>query len=165
MSTFLLVAGLTFLFVFGAALGMRLSPRQAQIARLRAAAVAKGLRVRVAPAAATGRVSPNEVVYVLPWRLEQLEQAGELRFRAAIEAAGDWHAQAPPGIAQARLLEILASLPPGVTELTAVADGLAVRWDEKGKEPEVGRLAAALVALREVCLEGCDRASATRTRT
>lgn len=165
MNTFLLVAGLTFLFVFGAALGMRPSPRQVQIARLRAAAVAKGLRVRVAPAAATGRVSPNKVVYVLPWRLEQLEQAGELRFQAVFESVGGWRAPAPPGMTQARLLEILDSFPPGVTELTAVADGLAAHWDEKGREQEVERLAAALLALREACLGGCDRTPATPTRT
>ena len=165
MSTFLLVAGLSFLFVFGAALGMRPSPRQAQIARLRATAVGKGVRVRVAPAAMIGRVSPNQVVYVLPWRLEQLELGGELRFQAVIEPAGDWRAQAPPGMAQARLLELLTSLPPGVTELTAVADGLAAHWDEKGREQEVERLAAALLALREACLGGRDGVLVTRTRT
>ena len=62
MSTFVLVAGLTFLFVFGAALGMRPSPRQAQLARLRAAATARGLRVRLPPATPGGQISHNLVV-------------------------------------------------------------------------------------------------------
>ena len=165
MSTSVLVAGLTFLFVFGAALGMRPSPRQAQLARLRAAATARGLRVRVAPATPGGQISPNLVVYVLSWRLEQLEQARELRFQAVLEPSGGWRAQAPPGLEQEQLIGILGDLPAGVTELTAVADGLAARWDERGAEHEVERLAAALVTLREACLGGGNRSSPAQGRT
>ena len=58
-----------------------------------------------------------------------------------------------------------ALLPAGVTELTAVADGLAARWDERGAEHEVERLAAALVTLREACLGGGNRSSPAQGRT
>ena len=47
MTPFLIVLGVAALFVLGPVLAMRPSPRQAQLARLRARAVAAGLRVRV----------------------------------------------------------------------------------------------------------------------
>lgn len=121
--------------------------------------------MRVAPAPLAGHISSNQVVYVLPWRLEQLEQARELRFQAVIESSGGWRVQAPPGLEQEHLIEILGDLPAGVTELTALADGLAARWDERGTEHEVERLAAALVTLREECLGGGSRASPAQART
>jgi hypothetical protein len=165
VGTFALVIGLSFLFVFGAALGMRPSPHQARIARLRAAASGAGLRVRLAPPQDGGRISPDKVVYVLPWHLEQLEQVRDLHFRARRQPDGGWCAETLPGVSELRLHEILNCFPAGVTEFLADAGGLAMRWDERGSERDIEGLAQNLGALREACPGGRLQVTPTQSRT
>lgn len=144
MPAFLLVTGLVLAFVLGAALAMRPSPRQRQLARLRACAIGEGLRIRLRP-------GEPVVDYMLPWRTVDVALAAALRVDADRDARDGWllvSQGAPCTVALERALELF---PASVQHVTAHAEGLAARWEERGAEEDVLALARALRALREAC--------------
>jgi hypothetical protein len=158
MTPFLIVIGLAALFVLGPVLAMRPSPRQAQLARLRARAVAAGLRVRVEGA----RNREPLVEYVLPWRLDDLQQVRGLRLQLRRGDDGSWEDaefQAAPGGA---LRDACEAVPAGVSGLRSVGEGLAAQWNEKGRDEDVDRIRDALLALREAVIARAAPGGAAR---
>jgi hypothetical protein len=148
---FLLFAVLTALFVLGPMLAMRPSARQGQLARLRAHAQRVGLRVRFRPGNQGG---VSSMVYVLPWRMDELARARaiSLRYLRTKDAAWESMLASPPG--SPSLDAALACLPPGVSEFSTVEEGIAVVWPERGTTDDVDALLEALEALRLACLGG-----------
>lgn len=144
MGTFLLVAGIVLVFLAGSVMAMRPSPRQRQQARLRQRARSAGLRLHLQPGTAL-------VDYVLPWRMQELDVVRELGFRAARSGGEGWRVELRRGPSENALAAILEELPAGVGLVTLDAQGLAARWDERGGEGEVDRIAAVLGKLREAC--------------
>lgn len=148
MNTFVLALGLALLFVLGGVVAMRPSPRQTQLARLRACAASHGMRVRIAAAAANS-TTRSQVLYLLPWRLEDLEYARELRWQARRDDAGAWQIVDQSTALTAPCTVALAQLAVGIDQVLFADEGLAARWDERGQEADVERLAQVLAALRE----------------
>jgi hypothetical protein len=144
VKTFLFVITLALLFVLGPVLAMRPSPRQAQLARLRAHALTKGLRVRV-----TGSGAGASADYVLPWRIGELQDVRGLRLEARCDEAGAWECRACDALSESALRAALAVLPAGATGLRSTDEGLAAQWDEKGREDGVERICGVLSELRE----------------
>jgi len=158
MKAFLLVIALAALFVLGPVLAMRPSPRQAQLARLRARAVAAGLRVRVDG----GRSRDGVVDYVLPWRLDDLQQVRGLRLALRRDDDGSWQdaeLQAAPAEA---LRDLCDALPAGVSGLRSVDEGLAAQWNEKGRDEDVERIRDALLGLRAAVITPAAEGGAAR---
>ncbi len=146
---FLPVVILAMLFVLGPLLAMRPSPRQAQLARLRASATANGLRVRIdAVGSRTGYAD-----YVLPWRLDDdgAQRAPGLAFER--EVGGMWRPASGGGASALVVGRLPQDLPAGVVTLRASAEGLVARWNEKGREADVERIAMALRALGSTLAE------------
>ena len=148
MKPFLLVIGLALLFVLGPVLAMRPSPRQAQLARLRARAVAAGLRVRVE----AGRNGERVVDYVLPWRLDDLHRARGLRLVLRRGDDGCWEDAQLQAAPAGTLRDACAAVPAGVSGLRSVEEGLAAQWNEKGRDDDVDRIRDALLGLREAVI-------------
>ena len=145
MKSFLPILILTLAVVIAPVLAMRPSPRQAQLARLRASATRQGLQVRVDIAATRA----GHADYVLPWRIDERPAVRTRRFSFEREGDAGWH---PGGTERgaAGLMKLLPrDLPGGVQALRSSADGLVVRWNERGSEADVTRIAQALRALRE----------------
>lgn len=134
------------LVVLGPLLAMRQSPRQKQLERLRAAALAGGLRVSIEP----GLQPPGSVIYLLPWRLE--DRARGLQLRAAFDDATGWRVEAGARDAghAAALLAALAGLPAGVRRLDARQDGIALHWRERGAVEGIAAMALALARVRDL---------------
>lgn len=147
---FLPVVIVAVLFVLGPVLAMRPSPRQAQLARLRASATANGLRVRIDAVGTRAGYAD----YVLPWSIEDhhtAQRASGLAFER--EEGGAWRA-APAGAAAGPMPgQAPQDLPAGVVTLRASAEGLVARWNEKGREADVARIATALRALGSTLAE------------
>ena len=158
MTPFLIVAGVAALFVLGPVLAMRPSPRQAQLARLRARAVAAGLRVRVE----TGRSRESVVDYVLPWRLDDLPQVRGLQLLLRRGTDGSWEDAQFLAAPAAVLGEVCATVPAGVTGLRSVGEGLAAQWNEKGRDDDVERIRDALLGLREAVIARVAQEEAAR---
>jgi hypothetical protein len=158
MKAFLLVAALAMLFVLGPVLAMRPSPRQGQLARLRARAVAAGLRVRVEGGRNPGRVAD----YVLPWRLDDLQQVRGLRLVLRRGDDGAWEdaesLAAPAGI----LREVCEAVPAGVSALRSIDEGLAAQWNEKGRDEDVERIRDALRGLGEAVIAVSEEGGTAR---
>ena len=154
MKTFLFVIALAALFVLWPVLAMRPSPRQAQLARLRARAVGAGLRVRVSGSGARG----GDTDYVLPWRIEELPEVHGVRLGAHRDPSGAWVCDACDALSEASLGAALGALPAGVATLRCADEGLAVQWNEKGRDEDVDRVAGVLLELRGALL------AARRTR-
>lgn len=144
MPAFLLVTGLVLAFVLGSALAMRPSPRQRQLARLRACAVGEGLRIQLRP-------GEPVVDYMLPWRTVDVALAAALRVDADRDERDGWRLVSQGAPSTAALEQALALFPEVVQRVTAHAEGLAARWEERGAEEDVLVLARALRALREAC--------------
>ncbi|MCG3169722.1 MAG: hypothetical protein CALGDGBN_01245 [Pseudomonadales bacterium] len=150
VEVFLSVLVVAVLFVLGPMLAMRPSPRQAQLARLRASATANGLRVRIDAVGTRAGYAD----YVLPWSIEDhhtAQRASGLAFER--EEGGAWRA-APAGAAAGPMPgQVPQDLPAGVVTLRASAEGLVARWNEKGREADVARIATALRALGSTLAE------------
>lgn len=158
MTPFLIVIGVAALFVLGPVLAMRPSPRQAQLARLRARAVAAGLRVRVE----AGRRGEPVADYVLPWRLDDLPQVRGLQLLLRRGKDGSWE-DAEFLAAPARALnDVCEAVPAGVSGLRSVGEGLAAQWNEKGRDVDVERIRDALLGLREAVIARAAQGEATR---
>lgn len=144
MLAFLLVTGFVIAFVLGSALAMRPSPRQRQLALLRARAVSEGLRVRLRP-------GEPEVDYLLPWRSVDVAMAAQLRVDAERDKDEQWRI-ATQGVADAAAVaNVIVIFPSRVRRVAAHAEGLLARWEEGGTEADVLALAQALRTLREAC--------------
>jgi hypothetical protein len=150
MKVFLLVIAVAALFVLGPVLAMRPSPRQAQLARLRARALGAGLRVRVNGA----RTREGVVDYVLPWRLEELPDVRGLRLVLRRVADGSWEDTRRETAPSDALRAICEALPAGVSELRIADEGVAAQWGEKGRDEVVDRIGEALLRLRETVIAG-----------
>ena len=133
MKAFLLVVGLAVLFVLGPVLAMRPSPRTAQLARLRARAVAAGLRVRIDGA----RSRDGVVDYVLPWRLDDLQEVRGTRLQLRRVDDASWEDSATGEAPEVSLREVCAAVPAGVSGLRSLDEGLAAEWNEKGRDEDV----------------------------
>ena len=134
----------------GSLLAMRPSPRQQQLARLRALAVGNGLRVRLIAARPMAPAKRQGVDYLLPWQVDDLAQVRAQPFMALVNNAGQWLYRATEEpLRDERMLLALGQLPASVVELNASDEGLAARWDERGAERDVERIAVSLGALRE----------------
>jgi len=155
---FLLLAVLIVLFVLGPMLAMRPSARQSQLARLRAYAQRIGLRVRFRPASQGGL---SGMIYILPWRMDELARARVIRLRYVRDSAGAWESMLAPPRGAPSLDEALARLSPAVLELTTVDEGIAAAWLERGTSADVDALLEVLEAVRLACLGGStpERAS------
>ncbi len=158
MKAFLLVVGLAVLFVLGPVLAMRPSPRTAQLARLRARAVAAGLRVRVDGA----RNRDGVVDYVLPWRLDDLQEVRGTRLELRRADDGTWQDAATREAAQASFRDVCAAVPAGVSGLRSLDEGLAAEWNEKGRDEDVERIRDALLGLRAAVIAPATAPAATR---
>jgi len=145
MNTFLLVIALAVLFVLGPVLAMRPSPRQAQLARLRARAIATGLRVRVTGSGTRGLSTD----YLLPWRVAEAPEVRGAHLAARREAPGDWECTDCGVLPEASFRALLARFPGGIVALRCCDEGLAAEWDEKGRDDDVDRIAALLQEVRE----------------
>lgn len=146
MKAFLPILVVTMVVVIAPVLAMRPSPRQSQLARLRARAMAQGLRVHLDAAGTRG----GHADYVLPWRLDENPRLRSLHIRLERDAELGWRRSAtddsPPGLEKC----LPGDLPESVLALHSTRDGLAIRWKERGNEAGVERIAEALRALREV---------------
>jgi hypothetical protein len=151
VTAFWIAIALTVLFVSGSVFAMQPSPRQRQLARMRQAAVAAGLRVRMVP-------GESLADYALPWRLAELEAARATDFVATREEGSGWALGVRGGPSEAGLRAALASLPASVRRVAGGADGLVVRWPERGGDAEVRAIADCLATLRELCA-GIDGAA------
>lgn len=158
MKAFLLVIALAALFVLGPVLAMRPSPRQSQLARLRARAVAAGLRVRVEG----GRNRERVVDYVLPWRLDDLQQVRGLRLVLRRGDDGSWEDAEFRAAPAGTLREVCEAVPAGVSGLRSVEEGLAAQWNEKGRDEDVERIRDALIGLREAVIAHTEEGGAAR---
>ena len=158
MKAFLLVIGLAMLFVLGPVLAMRPSPRQAQLARLRARAVAAGLRVRVDGA----RGRDGVVDYVLPWRLDDLQQVRGRRLVLRRDDDGSWEDAECQAAPTGSLRGVCEAVPAGVSGLRSVDEGLAAQWNEKGRDDDVDRIRDALLGLREAVIDRAAEAGQPR---
>lgn len=158
MKAFLLVVGLAVLFVLGPVLAMRPSPRTAQLARLRARAVAAGLRVRVDGA----RNRDGVVDYVLPWRLDDLQEVRGTRLQLRRVDDASWEDSATGEAPEVSLREVCAAVPAGVSGLRSLDEGLAAEWNEKGRDEDVERIRDALRGLRAALIAPATGAAAAR---
>ncbi|HMV72916.1 MAG TPA: hypothetical protein PKC08_12145 [Pseudomonadales bacterium] len=136
---------LTLLVAIAPVVAMRPSPRQAQLARLRARATALGMRVQVDAAGTRA----GHADYVLPWRLDEAREVRLRSFALERTAGAGWHAGTMDRGVQELARGLPHDLPAGAFALRSGADGLLVRWDEKGCEADVERIGMALRGLRE----------------
>lgn len=161
MKTFLIAAVVAVLFVIGPVMAMRPSPRQKQLARLRQAAIASRMRVRVEgrPGAAPG-ARPDAVSYGMAWPLEDLERVRGSELRAERTGEGAWRLEVLRGSVSKNgsdaLSSALALMPARVGTVIVSGSGLAAYWDERGTEADVKRIAESLHGLAaawKTCLE------------
>lgn len=140
MKSFVPVLVAVLLFVLGPIIAIRPSRRQAQLARLRASAVANGLRVRIDP----DGMRSGHADYVLPWQpgCEAAERWPGFMYRR--DDGGAWHGMSQDGGSDHLLERLLRDLPEGVVQLRGTAEGLVARWDERGSEADVLRMAEGL---------------------
>lgn len=140
MKPFIPVLMLALLFVLGPLIAIRPSRRQRRLAHLRATAVSDGLRVRLDPQASRGGCAD----YVLPWasRNDGVDEPAGLVCRR--EADGSWQMVTAGTDPMPGLDALLQALPEGVVQLQVSAEGLIVRWDERGEAADVKRIAELL---------------------
>lgn len=140
MKPFVPVLVAVLLFALGPIIAIRPSRRQARLARLRARAIANGLRVRIDPDA----VRSGHADYVLPWPpgREAVGKWSGLMCRRG--DGGSWQGVSQDGDPGHPLERLLRELPEGVVQLHGAAEGLVARWDERGSEADVLRMAEGL---------------------
>jgi hypothetical protein len=144
MLAFLVVTALVIAFVLGSALAMRPSPRQRQLASLRARALGEGLRVRLRP-------GEREVDYLLPWRSLDAVIASQITVDAERGEGDEWRITAQGMAVTAPLSNALATFPLHIRRVLAHPEGVSARWGESGSVEEVVDIARSLRALRDAC--------------
>lgn len=133
-----------FLFVLGGILAVRPSPHQRHVAKLREAAMSRGLKVRLGQQLdLPPDIEPRWVAgYIKPRPGDTKGRSGSLRLDAEpLRGEGCFKR------VDADLAERLAQLPAGCCLVRSTAQQILVVWDESGELEDIERIAEVIDAL------------------